>query len=73
MNARVIIERGEGSNVLVMFPTGDISMTSSVKAAERKVSTWAKRNVPSSGVLVTVIVWRDGLTPSTVASAVAEA
>ena len=64
MTARVIVERAEGSGVMVLLPTGDIVKANSVKSAERKISTWNKRNIPSSGVLVTTIVWRDGLVPT---------
>jgi hypothetical protein len=64
MNARVIVGRGEGSDVLVMFPSGDICRAKSVKTAERMVLAWAKRNLPASGILITSIVWRDGLEPT---------
>jgi hypothetical protein len=65
MTARVIVERGEGSDVLLMFPDGDVRAAKSVKTAERMVLAWAKRNLPASGILITSIVWRDGLEPTT--------
>lgn len=61
---RIIVERGEGSDMIIMFPNGDIRTAVSVKAAERMVSAWTKRNVPPEGVLITFLVWRDGLEPT---------
>lgn len=60
---KVIVERGDAGDILVMMPDGEVHIVQNVGAAFKRANAWCKSNMDKDAINVATIEWRHGLKP----------